>query len=209
MKRVTTLLAIAAMWVATIAAPATANEHVLTDEGLFDWFYESAEADLVLVTGPPFDQGCVGDGFTLVSRKSILKDGLYTSRMNVNGTELRLYEASSFEELINAACEAFFTGGDMPEPIAFGVGSWKYRAWDQTELPPSSFDAPPVGAHIASSAPMSWKWPARPIRWQFFVRRAQKSQPLLHGRSNTTGPTSCSRSSRPSVGSGGRHLTPV
>jgi hypothetical protein len=152
MKRATTLLAIAAMWAATIAAPATANEHVLTDEGLFDWFYESAEADLVLVTGPPFEQGCVGDGFTLASRTSILKDGLYTSTMNVNGTEMRLYEAPSFEVLINAACEAFFTGGDMPEPIAFGIGSWKYKAWDQTELPPSSFEVPPVGAHTTNTS---------------------------------------------------------
>lgn len=152
MKRAITLLAIVAMWATTIAAPATANEHVLIDEGLFDWFYESAEADLVLVTGPPFEQGCAGEGFTLVSRTSILKDGLYTSHMNTNGAEMRLYEAPSFEALINAACEAFFTGGDMPEPIAFGIGSWKYRAWDQTELPGSSFDPPPVGSHIAHSA---------------------------------------------------------
>lgn len=152
MKRATTLLAIAAMWAATIAAPATASEHVLNDEGLWDFFYESAEADLVLVTGPPFDQGCIGEGFTLASRTSILKDGLYTSHINTNGTEMRLYEAASFDELINAACEAFFTGGDMPEPIAFGIGSWKYRSWDQTTLPESSFDLGPVGAHIRDSA---------------------------------------------------------
>jgi len=152
MKRATTLLAIVAVWASVLVAPATANEHVTVDEGLFDFFYESVEDQLVLVTGPPFEQGCVGDGFTLVSRTSILEDGLYTSHMNVDGTEMRLYEAPSFDVLINAACEAFFTGGDMPEPIAFGIGSWKYRAWDQTELPASSFDAPPVGTHIRDSA---------------------------------------------------------
>jgi len=152
MKRATTLLAIVAVWASVLVAPATANDHVTVDEGLFDWFYESAEADLVLVTGPPFEEGCVGDGFTLVTRKSILKDGLYTSHMNTNGAEMRLYEAPSFEALINAACGALATGGDPPEPIAFGIGSWKYRASDQTALPASSFEPPAIGAHVVNSA---------------------------------------------------------
>jgi hypothetical protein len=140
------------MWVAAIAAPAIANDHVRTDEGLFDFFYESATEDLVLVTGPPFEQGCPGEGFTLASMTSILKDGLYTSRMNVNGTEMRLYEAPSFDVLINEACGAVFGGGDMPQPIAFGVGSWTYKAWDQAYLPSSSFDPPAVGSRLANSA---------------------------------------------------------
>lgn len=152
MKRATVMLAVIAVWAAVIVAPATANDHVIVDEGEFDFFYENAEEELVLVTGPAFEQGCLGEGFTTVTRQSTLHDGLYSSRMHVNGTEIRLYSAPSFGVLVDAACEAVFTGGDVPQPIAFGVGSWKYRAWDQTALPASSFEPPSVGSHTVNSA---------------------------------------------------------
>jgi len=152
MKRATTLLAIVAVWAAVIAAPAAANDHVMWDDAEYDFFYESAEAELVLVTGPPFDQGCIGEGFTVTPRQSILIDGLYSSQMSASGVEMRLYSAPSFDVLINAACEALFTGGDMPQPIAFGIGSYKYMAENQAFLPYSPSDGTSVGAHETNSA---------------------------------------------------------
>ncbi len=152
MKRVVTLLAIVAVWATVVVAPVAANEHQIRDEVEFDFFYENTEAELVLVTGPPFEQGCLGEGFTVATMRSVLIDGVYTSRMTADGVEMRLYSAPSFGALIDAACEAFFTGGEMPQAIAFGIGSWTYLAENQTELPGSSFEAPSVGSHITNRA---------------------------------------------------------
>jgi len=152
MKRVTTLLAIVAMWGAVLAAPAAANSDALITEGEFDYFYENTAEELVLVTGPAFEQGCLGEGFTVATMRSVLSNGLYTSGMEASGVEMRLYSAPSFEALINEACGAVFGGGDVPEPIAFGIGSWKYKAWDQTSIPASSFEPPAVGSHTLNSA---------------------------------------------------------
>lgn len=147
------LLAVVGLLMTVTAAPALGDDKIV-DEVPFDFFYEDAQRQLVFITGPAFEQGCVGEGFTIATRRSVLEDdGTYTSRMRARGVRVALYEGfSSGADLIGAACGAVAQGLEPPQPVAEGVGSWVYWAEGQTALVQSSFDPPLAGTHVRNSA---------------------------------------------------------
>ena len=152
-RHIITLLAAFALVVVIPASPAAADEP-LVELVPFDFFYADNDSDLVLITGPAFEEGCLGEGFELRRRVSHLEeDGTYTSHMFANNVRIALYDGfASGDELIGAACGAIATGMEPPQPVAIGVGAWRYFAEDQTSLTPSSFEPPPPGSHVVNSA---------------------------------------------------------
>lgn len=135
-----------------VVSPAIAAEPIV-DEVVFEFVYHDAEAELALLTGPALEEGCLGEGFDTQTRYSKLEsDGTYSSHVEATGVRLSLFEGfSSGFDVIAASCQAVAMGLEPPQPVAIGVGSWKFVADNQTVLQPNSFGPPPEGVHAVNS----------------------------------------------------------
>jgi hypothetical protein len=77
-----------------------------------------------LFTGPPFEQGCMGE-FPLFPAHVVTAPGGIRTFTARGTNDAMLYDLTALGltsgvELIGVACDAVFGGGDVPEPIATG-----------------------------------------------------------------------------------------
>ena len=122
MLRRMTILGVAAMLLATVAAPAAANFDNGPDEAgavfranfPFGRAFEDPEAGLVALGGPPPEQGCLGEGFDEADFQFVETPAGPVKVLIHHVETFFIYEAESIGEV----CEAVLTTGI--DPIAVG-----------------------------------------------------------------------------------------
>ena len=122
MLRRMTILGVAAMLLATVAAPAAANFDNGPDEAgavfranfPFGLAFEDPEAGLVALGGPPPEQGCLGEGFDEADFQFVETPAGPVKVLIHHVETFFIYEAESIGEV----CEAVLTTGI--DPIAVG-----------------------------------------------------------------------------------------
>ncbi|MCA1784105.1 MAG: hypothetical protein ABR616_03875 [Dermatophilaceae bacterium] len=114
------------------AAPATAGVSSSGESELALFYFDDEYA---LFTGPPFDEGCRGEGFQRVTSHVVeTPSGIYNEHASGENLAL-LYDleaegVSSGFELLEKACAALEAGETMPEPVAEGTTSDRRQAWE-------------------------------------------------------------------------------
>lgn len=122
MLRRMTILGVAAMLLAKVAAPAVANFDNGPDEAgavfranfPFGLAFEDPEAGLVALGGPPPEQGCLGEGFDEADFQFVETPAGPVKVLIHHVETFFIYEAESIGEV----CEAVLTTGI--DPIAVG-----------------------------------------------------------------------------------------
>jgi hypothetical protein len=91
-----------------------------------------ADVGLVLLTGPPIEEGCVGEGWSLVDTHTVTTPSGLWKEFQMPDERLWLYEAESLGALLSANCGAIARGEAPPIPLlASGTGSTtKLEHWD-------------------------------------------------------------------------------
>lgn len=106
------------------AAPASANEGVPEEEVADAAFFVNGDG-VILVTGPPFEEGCFGEGFpqeTYLERRT--PSGVRNSNVTVEETDAFLVQGDDFFTLLDEVCPALAAGEPSPAVIlATGTGS--------------------------------------------------------------------------------------
>ncbi len=118
--------------VATAAAadPPSASGAVTRSNEPIGFFYEGD--GFVLVGGPPFEEGCLGEGFLEPLISFVARgDGTTLARFQTDGEQIRIYEGDSFfEDVLFPSCDAIFDEdpATVPaQPIAIGSGRMSSR----------------------------------------------------------------------------------
>lgn len=125
MPRMLSLLVVTAALVVAGTVPAAAGA---SDTRPFFLAFVIQEDDLLVLNGPPFEEGCVGEGF-VTSDAHVVDTPSDRENLHVRyDDEVRAYDMAAlgfanFDELIGAACAAVATGGDVPPALAVGEGS--------------------------------------------------------------------------------------
>ncbi len=116
-------------------APASAGVSS-TGEARVATFYSNDE--YALFTGPPFEQGCLDEGFLTAAAHVVeAPGGIYTERASGENLAL-LYDleaegASDGIELLENACAALEAGDPMPVPVAEGTTSDRFNVWESSD----------------------------------------------------------------------------
>lgn len=154
MRRVRLIVAIAAALLAITAVPALADdrgEPVIDDVPGGEWWYFDDVDGYVMTSGVPVGvEWCFGEqavDHTMTSWQQ--PDGLWTSKLIDSGFPIFLYDGG-FADIIPVGCEAAATGGEIPQPVATGIGESTATFTDQTE-PWLGGGPPPTGAYIENS----------------------------------------------------------
>jgi hypothetical protein len=132
-RRVAGALAVASM--VTIALPGgdvraepPAHSGVVARDAIDDvpW-YPDIEDGLVLLPGPTFDEGCLGEGFPEGDRQVVERpDGAMKITIRHRNVDLSLYESDDPFGFIPQQCGALFDGDpatNPADPIGVGEGS--------------------------------------------------------------------------------------
>ena len=84
--------------------------------------------DEVLLTGPPLEQGCFGEGFPSGTGRTAETPAERTNTRNSTESDMWLYDMAEFGvtdpfEFLFLACTQIATGGPIPVPLASGSGT--------------------------------------------------------------------------------------
>lgn len=127
MRQVKAAIGLAAAFVLAMpAATASAGASSYEDRQIAHFYIN---ADYAVYTGPPFEQGCLGEGF-IESRTHVVRptESREISRSKFED-RIQVYDNSEYGftdpfDLISLACDAVFSGeGEVPVPIASGEGT--------------------------------------------------------------------------------------
>jgi hypothetical protein len=113
-------LGMAGALVAGTATTATAGVSEFVEEGAL----ASYEADgLVVLVGPPMDQGCFGEGLITDTVHVIETPSGVEKEFTAYDERMFLFEAPSIGAVVEANCTAIVNGDEWPYPVvASGVG---------------------------------------------------------------------------------------
>lgn len=136
--------------VATVPSPASAGVSSSESYWIGHLYDDGVYA---LVTGPPFEDGCRGEGFTeelhLVEPPSgnFLVHDKFVNRANL--FELAPWGVTEVTELLDVACEAVLTGvGTVPTPVAIGSVT---EIWSERGRPRGAEDTIAIQNSVAGS----------------------------------------------------------
>ncbi len=119
------LLVVSCALVVAGAVPAAAGA---SDTRPFFLAFVVQEDDLLILNGPPFEEGCQGEGF-VTSDAHVVDTPSERENLHVRyDDEIRAYDMAAlgfadFDDLIEASCTAVATGGEVPPALAVGEGS--------------------------------------------------------------------------------------
>jgi hypothetical protein len=90
------------------------------------------DGEYAVVTGPPFSEGCVGQGFSLTTAQGVSRgNGTFSQTWRIKNINVMVFEwEGDVFDLIGQNCEAIFDGDPetMPvEPIAVGEGRHSFK----------------------------------------------------------------------------------
>lgn len=90
--------------------------------------YDNGE--YAVVTGPPFSEGCLGEGFPATTTQVVHRgNGSFSETWRIKNINVMVFEwEGGVFDLIGASCEALAMGLPLPyEPIATGKGSHSFK----------------------------------------------------------------------------------
>jgi hypothetical protein len=100
-------------------------ERFVVDVGLV---YDNGE--YAVVTGPPFSEGCFGEGFPLTTAQGVNRgNGTFSETWRIKNINVMVFEwEGNVFELIDQNCTAIVNGDPLPvEPIAVGEGRHNFK----------------------------------------------------------------------------------
>ena len=120
MKRSIRVIVAALMMLSVMATPAQAgvSERFTINVGL------AYQADgYVLLTGPPVEQGCFGEGFPETELHLVFpENGSVHENWKQDGVGFYLFEADSVGALLDEVCSAIAAGEEPLAPVGIGEG---------------------------------------------------------------------------------------
>lgn len=123
-------LAVAATATPGIASATPPDESGVVTRAAYPDARVYAEDGVIVITGPEFQQGCLGLGFAQPVTSFINRpDGTEISHYHVTD-QIQVFEGGDPFALIDAACGAIFDGDPStapPQPIAVGEGRVQHR----------------------------------------------------------------------------------
>jgi len=82
--------------------------------------------ELIVLTGPPLEQGCSGEGFLEPTATVVNTPGRFTLTNITHSDQVWVFDnegfTNPFDWLFGAACPAVWAGESAPEPLAQGEG---------------------------------------------------------------------------------------
>lgn len=120
------LLAATAVLLALLPSPARAG---VSGYATFEGGFVYGEDGMAVFTGPPFEQGCLGQGFPSSEAHLVYPADGTGDRLQARfDSAVMVYDLDALElsdpfELLGMACNAVFNGHPVPQPIATGYGA--------------------------------------------------------------------------------------
>jgi hypothetical protein len=121
------------LFLSAFAGPVTARppdesgnvERFAVEAGLV---YDNGE--YAVVTGPPFSEGCFGEGFPTTTAQSVSRgNDSFSETWRIKNINVMVFEwEGNVFDLIGQSCEAIVNGDPLPaEPIAMGEGRHSFK----------------------------------------------------------------------------------